>query len=546
MTTKGKSFLVWGWLATLVLSAYAVGSPKKGPQFPLVNSCGNQGSTPQIRSITQVGPNALTDTGTSPVPSWIPTSGSVTRDGIEYLSGTGLVYELVTDGCTYIKTITLGSTTVTTTPSVTGGASYLSDPSTTNPTNNTQTGYHLTITLPYIIDGSTDQLTITMGRTSGSGTATYSVPLVHVKAVNPAASAGAVTISRVEIWNALTRGLYDGFGGPAHQLQLYNAPSGGGSGSGSKSYLLYDYDPTSVTVSMDSGGIFFSFKFKAQIKGWCDPTVTAYGTFQLVPANGGLSIQWQPGSPTASYSWPARCVAVEGIPLLGLLFASFIPSRQDNDQSLGSTLAKDIMNALPSATAILGVSHMNNEVQIRAVLLGPSIDVHVPYDALSPSRSPTLFSVTEPLLLVGSGLGMSDTLTTPYGSVHSDWSGPHGVPLAGTVSGWPTPETFSRASALPFPGRAVANVLARMSSAAAEASATTYAYADGCTIGASSVRPGQSSTRSILFGVNDTSTDAAREAGAAGYDLTIAFMKALPTGSACPSMSPTNSVLRSP
>lgn len=477
------------------------------------NACGNAGTSPQIFSNTLMSPAALNANGSAPA-NWNPESGRMRRGGIEYVSANGLRFELVTDKCTFIKEVKVGSRVVT--PTNTDGYGYSAQDSSSPLKDPSRYGYNLWIFFPYLGDGSTNQVTITVGRILGSGTATYSFPMVQVDSVEASYVPAPIGISRAELWNMFAKSLYTKFNGETNSTLLTSTDG--------STRRIYGYDPNSLQLSVTSNGVAFSFKFKTDINNWCDPTIRAYGTFKLNANFSGITVQWV-NAPQASLDWPFLCEAVQLVPILGLvpaLIYDIVESEAAN--SLTSTIEGSIIDSLPETTDVQlflnGSTTRNNELLVNLMLPAPSIKLNVPYDAFDMNRSATLFPSGENLTLLASGLGVNDYVAgvTPQTTLYS---GPNGVPRYGSTN-WPNAQTLSRGTNPAWNGVPIARLLARMSPTAV--STSTYQYTPGCTFKATNMF-GQASVR---FGVNDTVADAQRLRGifgaAPGYSLRVVFL----------------------
>src|SRR5262249_17439683 len=127
-------------------------------------------------------------------------------------------------------------------------------------------------------DGSTDRATFTMVRTGGTGTTTYSFSLVHVALVEPTLANSAFGISGAEIHNVFAAALDAKFTGPKNSAVFQGTTP--------------HYDPSSLSTSIDSGGIWLSFRAKAEVT--CKPVISVYGKFGLDKnaEHPGLSVRW--------------------------------------------------------------------------------------------------------------------------------------------------------------------------------------------------------------------------------------------------------------
>lgn len=495
-----------------------------------INNCGNSGTAPRLFSKELQYPQALAADGTAPAP-WYPAIGRYTRSGMEYVSGNGLRYLLVTDKCTYISEVRVGSAVVT--PIFANGYQYVVEPSSTPPADPSRVNSILWIYFPEKFDGSLEVVQVTIGRVAGTRVVKFSVPVVHVQEVNATRVDAPITISRTELWNLFSKALYKRFNGAANSFYTTNK-------DGSRGRRLYDYDPNSFEMTVDPSGVGFEFKFKADVQAWCDPTVRAYGTFKLTAVFAlGLGMQWQPGSPQASLTWPAGCAAVQFIQVVGELtdWIVYDPAQKYATDTVQTTLTDSITAALPTFTPsppFDGTADLIDEVRIFLQIPTPSVQIAVPYNTFASGQAGTPFGGNEPLLLLASGIGMSDYVAnlSPQTKL---WSGPMGVPLAGAVTTWPNPETVQRSTPITYPGQPVANLLMRISGILGT---TTFAYTNGCVIGAATVQPG---VRQISWGVNDTAPDAARlrdYLAAGGYSVRVFFAKGFITSqSPCSSMS---------
>lgn len=503
------------------------------------NACGNNATAPQIFSKTLMHPPALLPGGAAPA-YWNPAAGRITRGGIHYVSSNGLRFELVTDGCTFIKEVRVGSRIVTST--YTDGFWFSAQASTNPPKDPARKGYNLWVFFPKQPDGSTDTVTITVGRVWGKGTATYSFPMVRVESVEASNVRAPIGISRAELTNMFGKSLYAMFNGATNSAVITSA-------NGSKR-RIYGYDPKTLSVSVDAAtGVSFSFKFKTDINNWCDPTVRAHGNFNLKADNNGVAIDWI-NAAQASLDWPTGCAAVQVIPILGMI--PYLVYELIEDQA-GNSVRASIESAIGSALPDVGAANLfldgsstrKNELLVYLKLPVPSVGLRVPYDAFDLARGATAFPSGENLTILANGLGMNDAVAgvSPKTTL---WSGPNGVPRHGSTN-WPAAQTVSRTSPLVWQGAPVARLLARRTDSMF-AGSTTYQYTPGCTVKTHS----SFGNASLRFGVNDTAADAQRMRGvllgAPGYRARVLFLNELGTGIAdlaprCGSTSSVGTVL---
>ncbi len=384
-----------------------------GSGEPPANRCGNQASPPKIISSAIVAPGTLDAGGNPPPGTWEPSTGRLETKGIEYISGDLVQVDLVTDGCTEIQQIVVGSQTLTPTASFSGTQPNVYWYSSIDTTNDVTThGYHISVGYPRIFDGTAEGVAITVQRAGGTGTASYSFPVVHVALVEPIRTIAPVGISSTELYNEFAAGLYEKFGGAANSVII-------------NKHRLYDYDPSSLGVYVDSTGVWISFKFKVDSTG-CDPTVRVSGTFTLdanPPGTVGLKVRWVN---------PILASFACNVPIYGGVWeaaAQTLGAETGAAQTVQQSLTDEITGSLPSFPLLLSsVWTGYQELRVNLLMPGPSVEINLPYDAFDMGRGPMVFPPNQLMLVVAHGLGMNDFIAgvTPQTSL---WSGPNGVPL---------------------------------------------------------------------------------------------------------------------
>ncbi len=487
----------------------------------IFNSCGNAGTAPQIFSNAFMSPTALNPGGSAPM-YWNPSNGRYTRAGIQYVSGNGIRMEMVTDKCTFIQSVTIGSTTVT--PTYTNGYWYSAQASTSQPTDTSRYGYNLWVFFPYQGDGSTDTVTINVGRVGGGGTTAYRFPLVRVDSVEASNVDAAINFTRAELFNMFGKALYEKFNGALNSThQNPDDP---------ESRRIYGYNPASLQMSVDSTGVSFAFNFKAEVNNWCDPTVRAQGKFKLNANSAGISVNWVTPA-TGNLSWPFLCEAVQVIPILGaipIIIYDIVES--NNGKSVAASVEKAVKDSLPDSSSfnafLNGSTVSSGQLLIKVKLPVPSIGIHTPYDAFDMVRGSVLFPYGDVVTLLASGMGMNDYVAN-VSPTTTLYSGPNGVPKAGTPT-WPNPLSVARSGNLVWNSQPVGRLLVRRSDIF---SIDTYTYTAGCSIKLPTAGRIPSVGRSpyLKFGANDTVADAQRLRGifgaAPGYLLRASFLSEL-------------------
>ena len=474
-----------------------------------IDTCGNAGVAPHIASTNWRHPQAL-DLAGNPPPNWNPADGRYTIGGVNYVSGNGVRIEIATDGCTNIQSVKMGSTVVT--PTYNGGYWYSVLDETNTPSSHVMS---LWIFFPTSGDGTTDDVTITVGRTGGSGTATYSFPLVRVKNVQAIATDANIGTSGAEMFNMFAASLYNQFNGATNSVVVNGR-------------RLYGYDPNSLGVRIDATGIWFTFKFKADVADWCDPTATVTGTFTFDadPVH-GLTTRWVNGV-HANLDW-GWCGDLVDIPLLGVI--ADIAYIAVGDAGAGASVQKTLTDQINASVPNLGTGQLfldgtwttTELLNVRMKLPFPSVEIAVPYDAYDMGRSGTRLPPGQPVILLASGLGMNDAVArvSPATSLSS---GPNGVPRDATTL-LANERKVARSGSLVDDGADVARLLAR-TSIPRLGTTTTSRYSAGCQLTApGGGRFGFGATPEIRFGVNDTAADAQRLRGmsAPGYSVRMLF-----------------------
>jgi hypothetical protein len=482
-------------LAAILLTISLVSTSSAQP----ANPCGNQATPPTVTSGAVISPQ-------------------LAMGGIQYVAGDAVRVQVVTDGCTDLQSIQIGSVTLTPAQSSSGTLpNYYWYSSIDTQNNATAHGYLMWLGFPTIADGSTDEVTVTVVRSGGTGTAAYAFPLVHVSSIQPGADA-ATGISAAEIQNSFAQSLHDKFSGPNNSAVM--------------SGTTVDYDPASLVTYIDSTGVWLSFRLKAETT--CKPIISVTGTFVLETNSTGFSVVWV--NPATAYVESTWCTVIVGA--LGELAHWITFGLVGAPGSVGSVqqqLTQEIMSSLPnvgSAGALLdGSTTQSGQLLVDLkvpVSLAPSVEIDVPYSAFDVPRTPMRFPPGQAVGLVANGLGMSDLIAGESANARLA-SGPNGVPLH-TSTTLSNQYTVARTGALVDGGAQVGQLLARLPSFVARP-ASDFRYAPGCKVTASAgtVFTGPPE---ILFGVNDTAADAQRlrAAGATGYKVRIIFGLA---GSAC-------------
>lgn len=480
------------------------------------NACGNAATPPSIVTSKLISPPALGAAGNA-VGTWDPQGGRLESQGIEYDSGDNIQVQVLTDGCTEIQSIQIGSIVLT--PSASGSGSYpnfywYSPVDTQN--NTSGHGYIVWIGFPALGDGTTHEVVLTFVRSGGTGTVKYSFPLVHVRSVQPANTISQVGYSNTEIHNIFATSLNALFSGPDRSVVV----------NGTR---FYDYDPSSLGTYIDSTGITFAFAFRADRD--CKPRVRITGTFAIdtnTPQQFGLSVRWV--NPAAAYPQIGWCdIAVE------VLREISVPAANEPTTNVLKFITKQIDMALakasPGSLLLDGTTTQWDELLINLKLQAPAIEIDTPYSAFDMTPAPALFPPGQVVEIFASGLGMHDydAGVTPPTLIPS---GPNGVPLH-TPQSLSNAFTVLRTGALVDDTASVAQLLARFpmgSVSNGSLQLTDFQYQPGCTL----TIPKESHVASpaIIFGVNDTTADAQRlRASGAGYIVRVVFGSA---GSPCP------------
>jgi hypothetical protein len=464
--------------------------------------CSSQAQTTNICGNATTPPKIITSAVLSP---------QLESQGIEYVAGDAVRVQLVTDGCTDIQSIRVGSTTLTPQMPHSGTLpNYYWYSSIDTQINQMNHGRLIWVGFPPIADGSTDEVAVTVVRSSGTGTSEFAFPLVHVSLIQPGADA-AIGISGTELHNKFAVGLHDFFSDPNNSTVV--------------SGTTVDYDPTSLETFIDSTGIWFAFRLKAETT--CKPIVSVTGTF-VVDTNRstGLVPRWvNPVSVNPEVTW---CVLADAL-LHGIEYVVTVGLYGDgsniNVGLIQKMLTQFIQQSFPDLSKIAplldGTTTQNDEFLINLKGLSPAVEIDVPYSPFDTTRTATRFPPGEVLGLVANGLGMGDFLAGK--SNEPLQSGPDGVPEQ-TPTTLSNEYTVARTGALLLPAAPVGLLLARFPGARSIGAPGDVPYSPGCelTVPAGTEASGPAE---ILFGVNDTTADAQRlrTSGALGYKVRIVF-----------------------
>ncbi len=483
-------------LAAILLTVSLVSTSRAQP----ANPCGNQATPPKVTSGAVISPQ-------------------LAIGGIQYVAGDAVRVQVVTDGCTDLQSIQIGWVTLTPAMDHSGTLpNYYWYSSIDTQNNATAHGYLMWLGFPSIADGSTDEITVTVVRSGGTGTAAYSFPLVHVSAIQPGADA-AIGISGAEIQNMFAKALHEKFSGRNNSAVM--------------SGTTVDYEPATLVTYIDSTGVWLSFRLKAEVT--CKPIINVTGTFVLDTSSTGLSVQWvNPANANVESTW---CTVIVGaLADLAHYITLGLVGEAGNVGSVQQQLTQEIMSSLPDVSSV-GPLLDGTTTQIGQLLVNlkvpPSVEINVPYSAFDVSRTPMRLPPGQVVGLLANGLGMRDLIAGgPANAVLQ--SGPNGVPQQ-TPTTLSNEYTVTRIGALVDSGAQVGQLLARLPSFVARP-ASDFRYAPGCklTASAGTVFTGPPE---LLFGVNDTAADAQRlrAAGAPGYKVRVVFGFA---GSACVSPQP--------
>jgi hypothetical protein len=517
------------------------------------NTCGNQAVPPQLFSGAVVSPE---DIGLGLPPNWNPSRGRLARGDIQYVSGTSLRIEIVTDKCTFIEGMTIGGRKLAPEVHNSGGYWFWVSPSTRQPADPARHSHSVSALFRNPGEGESHDVAVTIGRTGGAGTASYRFKLVLVNAVEDRNIRSKIGFSAAEMHNFIAKGLYGKYG-------PQNTEKAG--------LRVVQYDPASLSTSITAAGVSFHYKLTTVIP--CGPTLNVSGTFKLNarPSLAGITFDWRNG-PRASPVFRHGCeLPITELRVFSALadagLRSAIEAKVDSaKQSMEETLRQfvtnpeggigDFTNYLQESTTRSG------ELLFTANLTLPSITIQTPYVSMAEERAGTVVPRGERVLIVASGLGMNDSAagTSPATSL---WSGPNGVPRAGTVP-WGNPRVVARVRPLPSSSAPVGMLLARprlvsyggVSNASVnrepEVSPTgdvnlggekVFRYAPGCVVSAPKRPPvslGVKREAEIRFAVNDSPGDARRlrSLAAKGYRVRLIFLGAAPPqGSSNPSTS---------
>src|SRR5262245_10126088 len=167
-------------LALPLLCAAAADARGQIVVSPLDPACLAVRTAPQLVSADVVGPQTLDAQGNPPF-GWNPNFGRLSRGTVHYISANYVRVKIVTDRCAQISGVSFGSRALTTTS--VDGFWYFTQAADV-PGRADQIAYSVSVHFPYGRDGSTDVVTVLVGRVLRlSGTTEYRFPVVRVKSV---------------------------------------------------------------------------------------------------------------------------------------------------------------------------------------------------------------------------------------------------------------------------------------------------------------------------------------------------------------------------
>jgi hypothetical protein len=543
MSWRGKSLVVLLPLAPLALIACAGQSTENENESenesvaqtddPLVrvfpdggihrfNLCGNASTTPVITAQSIAFPPPM-PSDTPPPNGYNPALARLERmpagdtTPIEYVSGTILQLDIDTDGCTGVQSVTVGSQPISWT-------------TWDRSSDSTHHALSVGITQPNITDGSTDQVTVTIVRAAGSGTATYTFPIVHVRSVlqsnGPNVVNAQTSITGSQFYNLFADSLWETFNGTKNEIQICDShfcPD------------LYDYDPAGLSVYVDNTGVWLSFSFKLGLDiGGCNPTIKIESTFNLLTQTGsgqqGLVLNWlNPVQPFVDWGWCEPFVGNDPVAAVANDLVQYFVT-----PTLQAKLQNGIQGSLPAPSLtnafLNGTVSRDNEVIVNARLTQqhlPAIEFDMAYDPFTSARSVTTFSPNDQVSLFASGIGMTDVAANVPGA--AVFGGPEGI--GHDTTPYPS-RNVARTGDLPDPSSGVGRVLALYGIDRGFFKLPAYSeYSPGCTV-----------SGPVTFGVNDTVTDAARVGSPYGYHVHAVFVTDQPAVAsgveACTSFQP--------
>ena len=497
--------------------------------------CGSRLSDPQLFGGEIVDPRTVispTDT-TNPAPG----NKRIVRGGIQYISWRWPVVELLTDGCTYIKEVKVGSLVFTRNQASTNNTFWSS--ALPNPADPSQMKMRVSIRLPSLSSSAiptTEDVSIIVGRVHGPGTAAFTFKMVRVESVERINVRAPIAIAENEFYNMFSRALYTKFNGSENSTFVMTDQG---------LRRIYDFDPASLKVNVfrgdfegSTGGVRFSFNFKIDVSEiGCAPTAKVDGRFHIDATISGLSIRWL--SPVnAHLDWPGPCSTARLVPFLGTILDYFYRWIEDESStSLRTSIVTLLGNSLPSpggGTLFLdgantessfgGSEYLNLVIFLKIPVT--SVNIKVPYKLLS-GRG-VAFPVGENISLVASNLARTHLGQVLNASPEQMQTvGPNGLPKYGTTIS-PYERALARSSAVPWPQAPIGRLLARQISSGPVATSQLFQYSPGCTFkvqGSAGPGPLQSPLGYIQFGVNEAPNNGAFEGDF--YRVRLLFMNDL-------------------
>jgi hypothetical protein len=505
--------------------------------------CGKPSTNPRLFGSDIAEPHLVSSTDST---NHSPSFGRISRGGVEYISSHLPVIDLVTDGCTYIKRVQIGPLAPDGRPAqASTGYSYSHIAQVVpNPSDPNRLRHRVMIRLGNLLETrspSTEQVSITVGRSGGQGTTTFSFPMVRVDRVEMINIRAPIGFSQAEFYNMFSKAIYTKFNGAQNSTVV--ATSHG-------DRRIYGFDPESLKVDIVRGdirgphsGVRFSFNFKVEIKELpesCYPTAKVNGWFHIDATSSGLALRWV--SPVRTrLEFGGACETVRLVPLVGAIQeALFRMLESEASSSVRASLVSSLESTLPdpgSGTLFLdgsdtqkslGISEL--ELVIFVKIPVTSVLIKVPYGPLS-GRG-VAFEIGENVGLIASGL--AGTRVDQVDSTAILNVGPNGLPRSGTTVS-PNEKALKRTQPLPWDQAPIGRLLAKQISLGPALDSRLYEYTPGCTfkVGGSQGHL-QPRFGYVQFGANETPGGARTH----HYRLRLLFMNDLSVeGERCRSAS---------
>jgi hypothetical protein len=209
--------------------------------------------------------------------------------------------------------------------------------------------HSVSVFFPYGRDGSTEVLTVAVGRplaSRSSVTLVQRFPIVRVNRVEAAYVTAPIGFSEAEVFNIFGRALYRQFNGSTNSAEITMDDG--------ERVRIYGYDPGSMYVTVDSRGVSFGFRFK--IDKPCQPRAHVQGRFKLNADFFGISLNWVVPPYANLQPTTGFCNLLQLTPLVGLVLDNLVGGAEGQIGAGVQGAIEEMLEALLPDAASIGAA----------------------------------------------------------------------------------------------------------------------------------------------------------------------------------------------